>query len=222
MSSMKCLAIETATAQGSVAASNGAAVGQLVLTDARSSSRELYRAIDQVLGQVGLQPAELDCIAFGCGPGSFTGVRVAASAAQSLAFSLGLPVARISTLEALAHAARRTGKVGDVAVCLDARMGEVYFGLYGGGSSLQVVQADQLLAPEQVRLEGSGWLAAGNGWQVFPQARADNAAAITEVLDDCSPDALALLAIAEHRYAAGELVRPVDAIPNYLRNEVTG
>lgn len=222
MSSFRCLAIETATNLSSIAACNGADTAQIQLQDSRTSSRQLYQSVRSVLTQVGLRPTELDCIAFGCGPGSFTGVRVAAGAAQALAYSLNVPVCRISTLRALAAAGRLQSAVANVAVCLDARMGEVYAGSYSG-AALQVCRADELVQPDNYLLKqiDGGWLAVGNGWQEFPAMLATNQANIVACLTDIWPDAEALLSIARTEFAAGVTSAPAGALPNYLRDQVT-
>ena len=120
MSSFRCLAIETATSQPSIAVATEEQVCSVVLSDSRNSSRQLYQSINQLLNQAELRPDQLDCVAFGCGPGSFTGVRVAAGAAQALAYANSVPVCRVSTLAALALAGGLEHGELPVAACLDA------------------------------------------------------------------------------------------------------
>jgi tRNA threonylcarbamoyladenosine biosynthesis protein TsaB len=220
---LNCLAIETATAHCSVAACAGERSASVELTDPRASSRQLYHAVGEVLARVGLTPAQLDCVAFGCGPGSFTGVRIAAAAAQSIAFAQSLPVCRISTLAAMAVAAGSAGK--PVAVCLDARQGEVYFGVYGwDAQNLPVaLQPDGLVRPSDLQfpLASSPILGVGNGWAEWPELRARLEAQSGAVRLEVWPNADALLFIARAQFARGDVVTAADAIPNYLRNRVT-
>jgi len=224
-SELRCVAIETATAQASLAACSGERVEQTILGEARSSSRQLFPLLNELLERLDLQPAQLDCVAFGCGPGGFTGVRVAASAAQGLAYATGQPVCRISTLAALALAAAREEGDGDYVVCTDARMGEVYMGSYsvsaGGVTSLQ---ADALIDPQAFAADAlpGNAIAAGDGWAAYPALLQTCGDRIGKVLTEARPDAAAVLQLARLDYAAGNTVQPHEALPNYLRNSVTG
>jgi len=218
----RCIAIETATERCSVAACDGERIAVLQLEDARASSRLLYSALRDVMAQLDLTPALLDCVAFGCGPGSFTGVRVAAAAAQGVAFAQQLPVCRVSSLAAMAIA----GKLAlPVAVCLDARQGEVYFGRYRLAAANQPValQADALLRPADLQLDGAGgpMLAVGNGWSAWPEMKSRNQAVLHACMPDIWPSAADVLAIARGQFVRGECVAPADALPNYVRNQVT-
>jgi len=177
------------------------------------------------MARVELVPAKLHCVAFGCGPGSFTGVRIAAAAAQGIAFAQSLPVCRISTLAAMAVAAGAPARSAPVAVCLDARQGEVYLGLYGWDSFGQpaALQPDALLQPADLLLaiKHGPMLAGGNGWSEWPDMQVRNKSLVAGVLPDVWPDALAVLAIARGQFACGQFVAPAEAIPNYVRNQVT-
>jgi len=225
MTTFRCVAIETATAASSVAACNGERTELLQLSDARSSSRQLYKAVAEVLERVELKVTELDCVAYGCGPGSFTGVRVAAGAAQAIAFAQELPVCRVSSLAALAAAAPRRPARLPVAACLDARMGEVYVGIYARGPGGQIVPLvdDCLVRPGDFRFAaGTGeLLLAGNGWSAYPELVENNADFVGATEFDVWPDALAIIDIARAQYAVSDFVQSFEALPNYLRNKVT-
>jgi tRNA threonylcarbamoyladenosine biosynthesis protein TsaB len=220
-----CIAIETATAYCSVAACVDERAEIVRLVDHRASSRQLYQAVDEVFGRLGLTPAMLDCVAFGCGPGSFTGVRIAAAAAQGIAFAQSVPVCRVSTLAAMAGAARSIAGGLPVAVCVDARQAEVYLGMYGWDAAGQPVelQPDALLRPTELLLDRrhGPLLAVGNGWSAWPELQVRNKALLTGVLPELWPDALSILNIARRQFAEGQLVAPAEALPNYIRNQVT-
>jgi tRNA threonylcarbamoyladenosine biosynthesis protein TsaB len=222
-----CIAIETATTNCSVAACAGDRVASVQLADPRASSRQLYQALQEVMSKVDLQPTLLDCVAFGCGPGSFTGVRIAAAAAQGVAFAQSLPVCRVSTLAAMAVTAAEdsSGDATPVAVCLDARQGEVYMGLYGWeADGLPVaLQPDALVQPAAMLLptDHGRMLAVGNGWSVWPEMQERNQVALTDCMPGIWPDALAVLSIARRQFERGLVVAPADAIPNYVRDRVT-
>jgi tRNA threonylcarbamoyladenosine biosynthesis protein TsaB len=222
----RCLAIETATQNGSVAAVNGDRAEILRLDDARSSSRQLYRMVTDVLERVNLDPQELDCLAFGCGPGSFTGVRVAAAAVQGLAFALAKPVCSVSSLAALAAAAAKQAGTYPVAACLDARMGEVYLGLYDRGPDgvPEALLPDRLLRPAEYRCAAGSpqFVAAGNGWGAWPEMLSNNEAFVLRAMPDVWPDALTVTELASVQFAAGCTTIAARALPNYIRDQVTG
>jgi tRNA threonylcarbamoyladenosine biosynthesis protein TsaB len=223
--SFKCIAIETATERCSVAASNNENTAIIELSSPKESSREVYAAIQQALDDVELSLDDLDCIAFGCGPGSFTGLRTAAGVAQGLAYARALPVCRISTLAALAGAAASKEHT-HVAACLDARMDEAYLGLYECSQvdGVRAIKPDRLLAPEAVHLDtiAGGWLAAGPGWTAWPSPLASNAGAIAAQATDVWPNAGAVLTLAGREFALGNVVTAAAAVPNYIRDQVTG
>jgi len=225
MAEFRCVAIETATNVCSIAACNGESSELLFMDDARSSSRQLYSRLAELMEVVELLPSDLNCIAFGCGPGGFTGVRVAAAAAQALAFSQSIPVCKVSSLAALAGVAIRRGYAGTLAVCTDARMDEVYYGVYSAGEEGGITQlvADQLVQPANLILptEHGMYSAVGNGWGAWPLMLENNSSLVDSTAVDCFPDALAVLEIARSDFAAGHTVLPAEALPNYVRNNVT-
>ena len=222
----KCIAVETATEHCSVAAANGQRQFMRHLSSPRDSSREVYAAINAVLAKVELDATQLTCVAFGCGPGSFTGLRIAAGVAQGLAYARNLPVCRVSTLAAIAHNAYSSQHSGPVAVALDARMGEGYFGFYNKTSNdeLVAVEPDCLTEPGTLRIptELDEWLAAGPGWQNWPVALENNQAVIANQDSNVWPDANAVLTLARQDFHKGRTVDSAAALPNYIRNRVTG
>lgn len=219
-----CLAIETATAQGSVAVCRNEHVFGVALGTATDSSRQVYGAIREALNRADLAQQDLTCIAFGSGPGSFTGVRVAAATAQSLAFALQLPVIPVSSLAAVAVEAGRTRGAEPVAVCLDARMGEAYLGIYefdAHGVAIPLL-ADSLVQPDSFRLPVTSRpvLAAGPGWDVYPAMLAANADRIDTTATDIWPSAAAVVVEARELFRQGRAVVAHQALPNYVRNKV--
>lgn len=220
-----CIAIETATGHSSVAVSNGVEKMAASFSDAIGSSRQIYQVIKDLLQQAGLLLKDLDCIAFGCGPGSFTGVRIAASVAQGIAYAQSMPVCRVSSLAAIAMGASRAHTGINIAACLDARMGEAYMGLYSVGPEAQprLLGEDQLVDPADFRFAGIDGpvMAAGPGWDAWPAMLERNRDLIDVVDVGIWPHASDVLLIAEHQFAAGECVRPEEALPNYVRVKVT-
>jgi tRNA threonylcarbamoyladenosine biosynthesis protein TsaB len=220
-----CLAVETATDVCTVAAANGAEVRIVELPDPQGSVRDIYRSINRVVSEASLTLAELDCIAFGAGPGSFTGIRVAASVAQSLAFGFNLPVCRVSSLAVLAAGARQRHEVVCVAACIDARKGQAYLGVYqfAEDGTISSVIADQLVDPLAYRLDPDRpAFAAGPGWASYPTFAGLQGRTITGSDISVKPSAADLLALAQTQFRRGETVDAQSALPNYLRDRVTG
>ena len=224
-SNFRCLAIESSAGTGSLAVSDGQNLFTDTWSGAAQESRHLYQRVSALLSSAGLALRDLDAIAFGCGPGTFTGLRVTAAAAQSLAFGAALPVVRVSSLAALAAGAWRRHQKAPIAACLDARMGEAYLGLYDidAQESLVARLADALIQPESFRLpEVTGIVAAGNGWSACPQLL-DNHAARIAVQDFARvPAAKDVLVLAASMFKAGQVTTAEHALPNYLRDQVTG
>ncbi len=222
MSDFNCLALETSSTRSTVAACHGKKVVSLELADSKTSSRLIYKTVQTVLDEAGLSFGHLNAIAYGCGPGNFTGVRVAASAVQGLAFTRSLPVARVSSLESLACQVGHVPAGGCIAASLDARMGEAYVGVYrvAVDGRLENISADRLVEPQQFRLADvyPQAVAAGPGWKAFPEMLTGFGG---DVSDDVWPDAAAVLAVANRQYLAGELLTAAEALPNYVRDKVT-
>ena len=221
----RCIAIETATAKGTVAACVGDHVFVVRLDTAQGSSRQIYQAVNEALERGSIERATLDCIAFGNGPGSFTGVRVATAAAQSLSFALGIPAVPVSSLAAVAVEAGRTLGAEPIAVCLDARMGEAYLGVYefAADGTATPLLADRLVDPANFRLPDYGRpvTAAGPGWEAYPGLLEANLGTIDKQALSIWPGAAAIAVEARELFRQGRHVAPHQALPNYVRNKVT-
>ncbi len=223
---MKILAIDTATEACSAALyRDGEVIARYELAPRRHTEL-LLPMVDAVLGEASLTVSDLDAIAFGRGPGSFTGVRIATATAQGLAWAAGLPAIPVSTLAAIAQAAIDQRSVDAVACALDARMGEVYWACYRrdetGHATLQ--GEEQVLPPEQVPLlnDPAHWHAAGSGWQAHGDALIQRLGATPASIDpEALPDAATIARLATHALERGETVPPEQALPVYLRNKVT-
>lgn len=223
MQPFTCLAVETATEVASVALEHN---GQSIQRQARgmvAPSRAIYGWIGELLAEAGLELGALRCIAYGAGPGGFTGVRIATSVAQALGFARNLPVCPVSTLAAMAAGALRAGGAPAVACCQDARMGQVYFAVYRQDPQMGVValRQDALLNPGDVRLDGlSSPVAVGSAWNAYPELAACLAPAghLLDIPD--LPSARDVAALAGPLYRSGRVVPPEQALPNYLRDQV--
>ena len=229
MSGFRCLALESGGRPPSVAACNGDRHFESQLPGGAKVAAVLFEAIDEVLGKVDLSLEDLDCIAFGRGPGAFTGLRVAAAAAQGLGAGLGIGLCAVSSLAALAQDAwdglpPREGRAlpeAWIAPCLPAGRDKVYLGWYRvGESGLVSPEADDwLAAAAHSRLPGTDrFIAAGRVWSENEVLRASNAHRVERLAENAASRAGAVLRLSTREYAAGRLLEPEDARPVYLRS----
>jgi tRNA threonylcarbamoyladenosine biosynthesis protein TsaB len=222
---VKLLALETGGQHCSVALAVDDDIRSLSSAAPRANSERLLPLVEQLLGDGGLSGRDLDALAFARGPGSFTGVRLGAAAAQGLAFSLDLPVVPVSSLAALALAAYYETGARRILTALDARIGEVYWGAYIiEPERLTVPCIDEAVAtPATVALpaEHDGWSGAGSGWRVYAEVLAGRLTPVA-MLPDCHGSAreVAVLGLAGLADGGGRAAR--DALPVYLRDKVTG
>jgi tRNA threonylcarbamoyladenosine biosynthesis protein TsaB len=224
---VRILALDTATENCSAA----------LLIDGRLSARErrlerghaecILTMIDEVLTEAGVALGSLTAIAFGRGPGSFTGVRLAASVTQGLAYGAGVPVVPVSDLQAVAHRVlRQEAGARRVLVCNDARMREVYWGCFARSAAglAALTGGEHVGDPGGVALPAE-WLpgpdlhGAGTGFSAYPPLRAAFAVALASIVEVLPrAEEIALLAVPE--VAAGNVLLPEQALPVYLRDEV--
>ena len=218
------LAIETSSELASCALLSGATLLARASSGVRTHSQAILPMVQELLAEAGIALRECDAIAFGAGPGSFTGVRTACGIAQGLAFGAGLPVVPVVTLAAMALACHQHTGATEVLALLDARMGEVYWAQYRYAGAWQEIVAPSLCAPGAVmpmatRSALSPLAACGNGFSAYPQAfagRSFGAAALAHVMPHASQ--VAQLALIE--LAVGRGVAPAQAQPLYLRNKI--
>ena len=171
--------------------------------------------LEKLLESLGMTLAELDAVAFGAGPGSFTGLRIACGLAQGLAFARGIPVLGISSLEALAQ----ESGAARVLACLDARMREVYYAaLEKRGSRWEEVIPAMCVAPaEAPQPPGDGWVGCGNGFAAY---REHLIGRVSFMQPGIHPGALAVAELAAPRLAAGQGIDAALAVPLYVRDKV--
>lgn len=197
------------------------------------ASTDLIPSLLNLMQQAGLRLQALDAICFGCGPGSFTGLRTACSVAQGLAFGANVPVLPVNSLLAVAEEARHSalGKqpAGVVTALLDARMDELYAATFAfEAGQWTELQASVLARPEQLApVFGHGvwaaapWVMAGNVFAVYGERVAAPAARVTSALRvDALPTASAMLRLAPQLIAAGKAVAAEQALPSYIRDKV--
>ncbi len=223
------LALETSSERLSVALASGDARWNRSLEEGTRHSEHILIAIDALLSDAGLSLGALDAIAFGAGPGAFTGVRLGCGVAQGLALALGCPVVAVNSLQALAQGCsqprgeRSQSSVQRILTVIDARLGEVYVAGWEGVSGSWVARLEPTLAkPDALPIPtGTGWIGCGNAFAMHGDAiRARLGDLIANVPSLAPPDALGVLDIALAEFAAGRATTPELALPIYIRDKV--
>ena len=220
---MKLLAIDAATEACSV----GLQIGDDILVRheiaPRGHALRLLPMVDEVLAEASVSLNSLDGIAFDCGPGSFTGVRIGTSVTQGLAFGADLPVIPISSLAIIAQGVWLDSGEKQVLSVIDARMAEVYWGHYVLENDIMVLQGQEHVSKaEDITADiSTAWYGAGTGFGVYRDA------ILSVITTPCSgvnadglPHAKNLLSLARDGYEKQQYVRADQALPSYLRNEV--
>ncbi|HWA39571.1 MAG TPA: tRNA (adenosine(37)-N6)-threonylcarbamoyltransferase complex dimerization subunit type 1 TsaB [Burkholderiales bacterium] len=212
---MRIAAFETSGDWCSVALS---LEGELRGRELRAGTRHSEFALPMLqalLAEARLKASDLQAVAFGAGPGSFTGLRIACGIAQGLALARDLPVLGISSFEAIAEEAAAPR----VVACVDARMREVYYAaLEKRGTRWVEVVTGRCVPPQEVPAPpGAGWIGCGSGFVAFPDLLKGSLAAVQP---EVHPTAMAVATLALPRLAAGEGVDAALALPVYLRDKV--
>jgi tRNA threonylcarbamoyladenosine biosynthesis protein TsaB len=213
---MKFAAFETSSEWCSVALWLDGELAGIEERVGQGHSERVLPMLETLFEKTNVDATQLDAVAFGAGPGSFTGLRIACGVAQGLAFARGLPAIGISTLESLAEesGARR------VVACIDARMHEVYYCALervedGSGSRWREVIPALCAAPASLpRPSGEGWIGCGNGFAAYGPL------GLAHVNPELHPSALSIARLAAPRLAAGEGVDAAQALPVYVRDKV--
>ncbi len=216
---MKILALETSTEYCSVALWQDGVVSERCERVGQKHSEVLMAMIDVVLKEAGIKVKQVDGIAFGKGPGSFTGVRIACGVAQGLALGADVNVVGVCTLEALAQAC---GYVKIIAA-IDARMGEIYFAAYEkrDGAWVTLIQPCLCKVDDAPSVAGAGWFGVGSGFSVSDaalQARYENQ--LSGVDAKAMPQASAVVQLAAIEFNQGNALDAALALPLYLRDKV--
>lgn len=219
---LKILALDTSTEMCSVALCDQNQITQIEQFCPREHAQMILPLIDQLLQDANISLNELDAIAVGAGPGSFTGVRIGVSVAQGLAFGANVPILPCSTLKALAQGVYRLTGAESVLTAIDARMNEVYWGQFKRQSEgkWQIIGSECVISPEKVllnNLDNTTWFAAGTGFDVYPFLLEKQNISKSELLYPLAQDILALACVdfIENKVEKNFAIEPI-----YLRNDV--
>lgn len=219
---VRILALDTASEACSVALLTESGVIGRFEEVGRGHAERILAMVDATLAEAGLDLSALDAIAASVGPGAFTGVRISVSVAQGLAFGAALPVIPVTTLEALALATVRAG-ADQVLACMDARMGEVYWGCFSA-DAVQGLRAHGALGlgpADAVSVPFAGAYAGiGRGFRAHPALAALPELRLAAGADHALPDARYMAELGSIRWRAGQVLDPADLVPQYLRDKV--
>jgi tRNA threonylcarbamoyladenosine biosynthesis protein TsaB len=183
-------------------------------------AQKILPMIERILGEANISLNQLDGLAFGCGPGSFTGVRIATSVMQGIGYAMNLPLIPVSSLAALAQAAYHDLGWKKLLTAIDARIQEVYWGAYEVNAEglVELINKEVVCPPEGICLPNNQkWYGIGNAWEIY-----SGQISVKPVALDVSrlPTALGVLQLAKARYEKKDWVDAENALPSYLRNEV--
>ncbi len=220
---MKLLALETATEACSAALLIDGEVREHYQIAPRGHGQLILNMVDQLLADAQLEVGQLDGIAFGRGPGAFTGVRIATSVVQGIAFGADLPVVPVSSLAALAQGVYRQQRHEAVLAAFDARMDELYWGAFELQAGVMVACAAECVCPPQsvaVPLLSRQWVGAGNGWPAYAEQLRAACGDVAVCGDHRFPHAQDVAALAQPLLEQGKVVMAEQALPIYLRDNV--
>ncbi|WP_226894102.1 tRNA (adenosine(37)-N6)-threonylcarbamoyltransferase complex dimerization subunit type 1 TsaB [Proteus sp. FME41] len=223
---MRILAIDTATESCSVAVWNEGVVASRFEISPREHTQKILPMVKNALQEANLTLQSLDAIAFGRGPGSFTGVRIGVGIAQGIALGAELPMIGISSLATMAEGVLRTTGIKQVLVAIDARMGEIYCaqyqcddaGVWSGEETEAVMKPEQFV--DVLQSTSGTWAIAGTGWQAYPDLKETLPCTIVDT-EITLPAAQDMLPLAVTAWREGKATKVEEAEPVYLRNEVT-
>jgi tRNA threonylcarbamoyladenosine biosynthesis protein TsaB len=221
---MKILALDTSTEACSTALLSGDDLFSRFVVQPRKHAELILPMLEEILAEAGVALNDLDALAFGCGPGSFTGVRIAAATVQGVAASANLAVIPISSLAAIAQRAVDESGVEKIACAIDSRMSEVYWGCYRRNDEgmVELKGKECVMPPQAVPLpQGSSWTGAGTGWSAYEdQLTSRMGSALSGFNGGLLPSAAAIAKLAGVDFQRGKTIPAGQALPVYLRNQV--
>jgi len=220
--SLKLLAIDTSGEACSCALNVGNRLYERCIIAPRKHGELILGMIDAVLAEAGLKTTELDAIAFGQGPGSFTGLRIACGVAQGIAFAANIPVIAVSSLATLATQLYQKTQVNQIMIFIDARMNEVYCGYYVFENQTIISSQENVAPPQNIPIpDTKNWYGGGNAWEKYGET-------LQQRLGDCLQDfenqaiieARDMIPLALAKFQRGEISNAESALPTYLHKGV--
>ncbi|GAB6142560.1 tRNA (adenosine(37)-N6)-threonylcarbamoyltransferase complex dimerization subunit type 1 TsaB [Methylosoma difficile] len=220
---MKLLAVETATEACSAALLINGDIRERFAIAPQQHTKLILPMLDDLLAEAGLKPQDLDALAFGCGPGSFTGVRIATGIIQGIAFGADLPVVPVSTLAALAQDFFDQHSGDTAFVAMDARMAEIFWGVYQRNRDgyAQLLGQEAVTPASEIDIPAFSGIGVGSGWGVYADVLlAKLAGRASHYHADPLPRAAAIAKLGAYGFEQGKAVGVDEAMPSYLRDKV--
>lgn len=223
---MKLLAIDTSTSACSVALQINDEVTLLHKVAPLQQAKLILPMLNELLDSASIKLDAIDAIAYSCGPGSFTGIRITSSVTQALGFAVNKPIIPISTLAAMAQTAYMEQGYHRSLVALDARMGQIYWATYAIGENecVALYGEERLIKPADISIStpinpGDHWSGIGDAWSICQESIIKSLGFQPSIINaEQLPSASAILKLASKKFERGEWVPPSAAQPNYLRN----
>ncbi len=219
---MKILAIETSTEACSAALDIDDSCISRHKIAPRKHTELILPMIDSLLQEADIKINALDAVAFGCGPGAFTGVRIAVGITQGLAYPYDIPVIPVSTLATLAQ--QFSKEYDHIAAAIDARMKEIYWGLYKVNkyNLVETIKKEKVCLPKNISSPTNGqWLGAGTGWKTHSEEiESKFKSKIISIKVDVYPHAKEVIQLAKPSYINGKFIPANRAVPIYLRDKI--
>ena len=221
---MLILAIETSTAACSVAVLDDDEITLSERIAPMLQAQLILPMIEEILDATDVHMNELHALAFGRGPGSFTGVRIAASVIQGMGYASKLPLLSVSSLAAAAQAAFHELEWRKILVAMDARINEVYWGAYTVNTHglVELVGAEIVCPPHEIPIPpGKDWYAIGNGWKEYGPTLLERLSFVPLEIDSARlPDATGVALLAQGMYERQQFIPLAEALPVYIRDKV--
>lgn len=217
---MKLLALDTSYSACSIALLNNDQMTSRHILAPMQQTKIIFSLLDEVLSEQEIKINQVDAIVFGSGPGSFSGLRIAASVAQGLAFGANLPVIAISSLAALAQSAYEELGWRHILVGMDAKMQQAYFAAYSVTSNMvKLIGEESVCTPQTFSApsDHAEWYGVGDAWDIYKSEIAEKTIAVDS---KCLPKATAMLSLAREKFTKHQWLSPEAALPCYLRNNV--
>ena len=219
----KCIAIDTSTDRFTLAAMNGGELFEFNRENCIDHAQDIYRNINNILTDSRLQLKDLDFVAFGSGPGRFTGLRIAASVTQAISYPHEIPVCSVSSLSTIAQFASENYSKDKIAVAMDAGRKQIYFGCYRKAKDglVQPTSPDCLVDVDSFHFIEPNFFGVGMGWKKYTNLKAQCSVKLIENFEEILPDAKTMLKLAMRDFKSGKGVEAFEALPNYLRDQIT-
>ncbi|MFV2059541.1 MAG: tRNA (adenosine(37)-N6)-threonylcarbamoyltransferase complex dimerization subunit type 1 TsaB [Gammaproteobacteria bacterium] len=217
---MNILAFDTSTAACSVALLIDDKIQNEHQVQARGHANLILGMIESLLAKAGVVLSDIDLVSFGQGPGSFTGLRIAAGVCQGIAYSQNIPVIALSSLRVLAQGVFREFNQHNIAILQDARMAEIYWGCYIESNGIMKLIGDENVSkPEMIQLDNTkNWYSVGEAWLSYSdEITISNVKSNTEFN---YPDAIDMIALSKYEFENGNVIFAEQVNPVYIRNQV--